>query len=114
MKLTNLGLIALALLAFAGCKNKSDEEKRTVFCDKSGMDPTVKPGDDFFMYANGKWIKNTKIPPSETGWGGMYTMTVDNKKQLHDILEEVSKNNNDMGSKEQKVGDLYLSGMDTT
>jgi len=114
MRSTNRVWLAAATLLLVACHNNSTNSKRTVFFDKSGMDTTVNPADNFFMYVNGKWIKNTKIPPSETGWGGMYTMTVDNKKQLHDILEEVSKQNNDKGSKEQKVGDLYLSGMDTT
>jgi len=53
MKLTKWGSIAVAMLWIASCKNKSDDQKRTVFFDKSGMDTTVKPGDDFFMYANG-------------------------------------------------------------
>jgi putative endopeptidase len=91
----------------------SEAPKRTVFFDKSGMDTTVNPADNLFLYANGTWLKNTKIPPSETGAGGMYKMTVDNREELHGILEEVSKQDNPKGSKEQKVGDLYLSGMDT-
>jgi len=65
------------------------------------------------MYVNGKWIKDTKIPASEKGAGGMYAMTVNNQTLLHGILEEVSKQDNAKDSKEQKVGDLYLSGMDT-
>ena len=112
-------LIWLAVPAvFAACNNKptqsADEPpKRTVFFDKSGMDTTVKPGDDFFNYANGTWIKNTKIPPSESGWGSFYILYNDNIKNLHQILEATAKQDNSKGSKEQKVSDLYLSGMDT-
>ena len=118
MKLTKYGLMACAALAVSGCKNKSsesaDEPKRTVFFDKSGMDTTVKPGDNFFLYASGNWIKKTQIPASETGWGSFYTLDDDNTKNLHKILEKVSKEDNAAGSIGQKVGDLYLSGMDTT
>jgi putative endopeptidase len=108
-------LLAIPVIMVAGCKHRSSSDipARTVFFDKSGMDTTVNPADNFFMYANGTWIKNTKIPPSETGWGGMYSMGVQNRKELHQILEDVSKQDNAKDSKEQKVGDLYLSGMDT-
>jgi len=113
MKLTHLSLIALALLAAAGCKNKSDDQQRTVFYDKSGMDTTVKPGDDFFMYANGKWIKNTKIPASETSWGTFNTLRDINEAHIHQILDDAAAHDDTANSINQKVGDLYKSGMDT-
>jgi putative endopeptidase len=118
MKLTHFAWLAVAAMSVTACKHKSadsssDVPKRTVFFDKSGMDTTVKPGDDFFSYASGKWIKETKIPPSEVGWGSFYTLDDDNLKNLHKILDGVSSQDNAAGSKEQKVGDLYKSGMDT-
>ncbi|HVV55482.1 MAG TPA: M13 family metallopeptidase [Mucilaginibacter sp.] len=114
MKFIPPALLAVSVILITSCKHTpADSSKRTVFFDKSGMDTTVSPADNFFLYANGTWLKKTKIPPSETGWGGMYSMTVDNRKELHGILEDVSKQDNPKGSKEQKVGDLYLSGMDT-
>jgi putative endopeptidase len=117
MKLTKYLLLAIPVVMVSACKQHSASvalpQARTVFFDKSGMDTTVNPADNFFMYANGNWIKNTKIPPSETGWGGMYSMRVDNQTELHGILEDVSAQDNPVDSKEQKVGDLYLSGMDT-
>ena len=111
--------MAIPALILSACNSKSsntstDTTKRTVFFDKSGMDTTVNPADNLFLYANGTWLKKTKIPPSETGAGGMYQMAVDNRNELHGILEEVSKQDNAKDSKEQKVGDLYLSGLDTT
>jgi len=87
--------------------------KNTVFFDKTGMDTTVKPGDNFFDYANGTWMKKTVIPASESEWGSFATLYDDNEKHLHTILESVSAQDNAAGSKEQKVGDLYKSGMDT-
>jgi len=118
MKLTNLMWAALPVLLVSSCTNKSkdaseDVPKRTVFFDKAGMDTTVKPGDNFFLYANGKWMKDTKIPPSQTGWGSFYTLDDDNVKDLHKILEDVSSKDNTAGSVEQKVGDMYKSGIDT-
>jgi len=115
MKSAKLLLLALPALIVTACTHKTDNNtpQRTVFFDKTGMDTTVNPADNFFLYANGTWLKNTKIPPAETAWGGMYSMAVENRKELHQILEDVSKQDNPAGSKEQKVGDLYLSGMDT-
>jgi len=113
MKLSSCGLIVLALLAVAGCKNKSSDQQRTVFYDKSGMDTTVKPGDNFFMYANGKWIKNTKIPVSETSWGTFNTLRDINEAHMHEILDYAAAHDDTANSINQKVGDLYKSGMDT-
>jgi putative endopeptidase len=113
-----LFLPAAALLLLAACQNnknhQSDEaDQRTVFFDTAGMDTTVKPGDNFFLYANGKWIKNTVIPKTETGWGSFYTLYNDNLKNLHKILENASKNDGAKGSADQKVGDFFASGMDS-
>ncbi|WP_426670616.1 M13 family metallopeptidase [Mucilaginibacter sp. McL0603] len=119
MKLTHYAWLAVAAMSVTACKHKpaessSDVPKRTIFFDKTGMDTTIKPGDDFFSYASGKWMKETKIPPSEIGWGSFYTLSDDNLKNLHKILDDVSAQDNKAESKEQKVGDLYKSGMDTT
>jgi len=117
MKLANWSWLAVLAVTVSACNNKSKDEttatERTVFFDKSGMDTTVKPGENFFLYANGKWIKDTKIPATETGWGLGNILYNDNQKELLGILEDVSAKDNPTGSKEQKVGDLYKSGMDT-
>lgn len=118
MKFVKYLLLALPAVIAAGCKQpkageSADEPKRTVFFDKSGMDSTVKPGDNFFLYANGKWIKDTKIPASENSWGLGNILFNDNQKHLHSILEDVSVNDNPAGTLEQKVADFYKSGMDT-
>jgi putative endopeptidase len=117
MKLSNYLWLAVPAILAVGCKGKSDSSsdvpKRTVFFDKAAMDTTVSPGENFFNYAGGAWMKKTEIPASETGWGSFYTLDDDNTKNLHKILEETSAKTYDAGSLEQKVGDLYASGMDT-
>jgi putative endopeptidase len=104
-------LFAVTVLTITACKQHQDE--RTVFFDKTGMDTTVKPGDNFFMYASGKWLKQTQIPASESGWGSFYTLDDDNVKNLRSILDNVSAQDNAANSIEQKVGDLYKSVLDT-
>jgi putative endopeptidase len=117
-KLSYLWLAIPAVCAMS-CKSKNSNDSgdttaaRTVFFDKSGMDTTVKPGDNFFLYANGAWYKNAKIPASESAWGSFYILDDSIKSQLHRILNDVSSKDNTAGSNEQKVGDFYKSGMDT-
>jgi putative endopeptidase len=111
MKFLQWTLFAFTALTITACKQHQDE--RTVFFDKSGMDTTVKPGDNFFMYASGKWLNATKIPASESGWGSFYTLDDDNVKNLRTILDGVSAQDNAANSIEQKVGDLYKSVLDT-
>lgn len=113
----SLSLAGLALLA--ACQNKGTDQgaagkkARTEFLDTAGMDTAIKPGDNFFLYANGAWMKKTQIPKTETGWGSFYTLYNDNIKSLEQILINASKEEHPKGSLEQKVGDFYASGMDT-
>ena len=111
-------VVTVLLFSFAsGCNNgnKNDTDKqRTAFFDKAGMDTTVRPQDNFFQYANGLWMKETKIPADQSGWGSFYTLNDENQKNLKGILEAAAIANAAKGSLEQKLGDYYASGMDTT
>jgi putative endopeptidase len=81
--------------------------------DPANMDLAVRPGDNFFMYANGTWLRKNPIPKSETRWGSFNELQENNYKVLHEILDAAAaKKNAKLGSKEQKVGDFYRSGMD--
>lgn len=105
-----------ALVVLGSCQsnsNGSSSDARISFFDLSGMDTTISPGDDFFRYANGKWLKETDIPASETGWGSFYLLQDENTTKLHGILIEAAKERYKDKSDEQKVGDFYASGMDT-
>lgn len=77
------------------------------------MDTTVKPGDDFFMYANGGWIKRTPIPPSESGWGIGNMVLEENYNRLKKINEDAAAAKNEVGTVSQKIGDFWLSAMDS-
>jgi putative endopeptidase len=105
-------LLAGALVALASCKNNAENDKS--YFDQAGMDSTVQPGDNFFRYANGKWIKDAKIPDDQSGWGSFYTLYDENLKKQRIILDETSaKTDHTKGSAAQKVGDFYASGMDS-
>jgi putative endopeptidase len=108
--------IAFALIAgavtFNACKMKSDTEARK-FLDPTNIDSSVSPGNDFFTYANGAWIKRTAIPPTDNQAGGFYDLYKETQQKLKGLLEDIGKGSNKSGSLEQQVGDLYVSGMDS-
>ncbi|MFM1913978.1 MAG: Endothelin-converting enzyme, partial [Bacteroidota bacterium] len=85
------------------------------FIDKANMNLSVKPGDDFFEYANGIWIKNNPIPAKETRWGSFNELREFNSNAVKTILEEALKNIDqyEEGSVEKRVADFYAAGMDT-
>ena len=77
----------------------------------ANFDKTVKPEDDFFLYANGGWIKRTEMPADQTRWGSFNILIEQNNDALHAIAEKAAKaNSTDPDMK--KVGDYYASGMD--
>jgi len=74
--------------------------------DTAGMDKSVAPGDDFFDYANGTWIKNTAIPPDKARYGMFNVLDDLSKERTRQIIDEQTKNPN------SKIGNAYLSFMD--
>ncbi len=112
-------LLGMALVGFASCqqpgeKDKTAGEPERNLLDPANMDTTVRPGDNFFLYANGAWLKNNPIPPTETRWGSFSELQEHNYKVLHELLEEAAAMKAAAGTREQKVGDFYRSGMDST
>jgi putative endopeptidase len=79
----------------------------------ANIDSTVRPGDDFFLYANGGWIKRTPIPESESGWGIGNMVQEDIYYKLRKINEDASEEKATPGSTSQKIGDFWKSGMDS-
>ena len=76
------------------------------------IDPTVKPQDDFFHYADGTWLKTTAIPADQSRWGSFAELSERNVDNLHTICERVAAKTAGATPIEQMVGDFYASGMD--
>src|SRR5208337_4704718 len=72
----------------------------------------VKPGDDFYQYANGEWLKRTEIPPDRVGVNVFTKLGDLANKRTSDLIEEIAKSNPPAGSSSRKVADLYNSYMD--
>jgi len=103
---------SLALLLAGACQHTADTKVKRVVL--TGIDPSRKPGDDFFTYANHLWYDTAQIPASQTGVGSYSFLNYPQRIRLQGILDSLSVSNNPTGSIEQKVGDFYASGMDTT
>lgn len=80
----------------------------------ANIDPSVKPSEDFFMYANGGWIKKNPIPASESSWGIGELVQEELYKRMKTINEDAATGGADSGSIAQKIGDFWKSAMDTT
>jgi putative endopeptidase len=82
------------------------------FIDPANMDTSVKPGDNFYRYANGNWMKNNPVPPSKSRWGSFDELFEESRKKLRNLLETAAASAaSDPAS--QKIGDFFTSGMDS-
>lgn len=111
-------LFAVALfLTFLSCsenKEMTEETNNIKAIDLTNFNTEVSPGDDFFEYVNGAWLKNNPIPDEESRWGAFNILYEENQERLHKMFEEASeKVGSPNGSIEQLMGDLYASGMNT-
>ncbi|WP_151802027.1 M13 family metallopeptidase [Acinetobacter guillouiae] len=87
-----------------------DQKKSGI--DHQYFDQNVKGNDDFYQHVNGGWLKNTEIPADKSRWGTFDILHEESLKQLHDIVDELSKQQLVEGSSEQKVASLYANFMD--
>ncbi len=111
MKFTIAGIGSLLVLGLFAYR-QGDQPVRK-FIETAYMDTTVNPGDNFYLFVNGGWIKKAEIPPTETRIGSFLDLYNTTKERLKFILDSVSTVQQTMGSIEQKVGDFYASGMDS-
>ena len=107
--------VAISLTtALASLAQPQPQIRQSPPLDPKNMDTSVKPGDDFFLYADGNWIKQTEIPPEYSRWGAFNELIERNNDALHTIAEKASQTQVDpkLAPETQKVGDYYASGMD--
>lgn len=112
LKYSSILVLALAI----GCKGETDKktEKKELVSGiyKEFMDTSVKPGDDFNKYVNGGWLKTAEIPADKSSYGAFNILRDQSEDNVKAIIEESAKGDFEVGSDEQKVGDLYASYMD--
>ncbi len=82
--------------------------------DPSGLDVdnSVKPGDDFYRYANGGWLKANTIPAGQSSYDNRAMLAKRTSQQVRDIIQQAASAHASKGTVQQKVGDYYASFMD--
>jgi len=80
--------------------------------DPSHMDTSVKPGDDFYHYANGTWLKSYEIPPDRAAVGVFSILDDVANKRTAALIEEIAKSNPKPGTGPRKIADLFNTFMD--
>jgi putative endopeptidase len=80
----------------------------------SYLDPGVPPGNDFFRYANGGWLKDATIPPDRRAAGVNLDVDQGNEKKLQTVMASlVARPDAGLSAEERKLRDFYLTFMDT-
>ncbi len=103
----------LAISASTALAHAADQPATRSGVDTSGVDPAVRPQDDFFRHVNGGWIARTKIPDDRPTWGTIYILTEKSQAALCAIIEEAAADSSAAeGTEPRKIGDLYASFMD--
>jgi len=119
--LRRAGLTLAGLLLVTGCgdntteiatkKDSGHKTQRVSGIDRSGMDTSIRPQDDFFAYANGAWLANTEIPADKSSWGSFHILHEKSLKQLQAIIQASAKtaDNNESAT---KIGAFYRAWLD--
>lgn len=102
------------VLSFAGGNTETPAPKtESAVSFLSNIDNSTSPGEDFFQYANGTWLKNNPIPDEYSRWMTFIILDLQVTEKLHDIMEKAAQNGNaDTSSMEYKIGAFYATGMD--
>ncbi len=79
--------------------------------DMAGRDLSVRPGDDFFNYGGGTWMKNNQIPADRARWGAFDALAAKAEADVRAIIDELAAKSSAPGSIEQKIGDFYRAFM---
>jgi len=116
MKKIFLGILTL-LMAF-GCKpnvkNTTEAVKIYPPFDVQNMNKSVKPGDDFYTYANGTWLKNNPIPADKNSRSTFDELFEKSRHDIREIIETAAASKDvKPGSNAEKIGNFYNSGLDT-
>jgi putative endopeptidase len=105
-------LALVGLLALAATAAPNPAPKIAPGVDLKGMDAAVAPGEDFFAYANGTWVKTTEIPAERARWGvGAITAQLTDQRTA-DLIKETAEASPPAGSEARKIADYYSAFMD--
>lgn len=111
-KITMAAALAVAALA-ADAQAPAAAQGAVHGVNKADMDMSVRPGEDFYQYAGGGWLKANPMKPEYSSYGVFNDLAETNRKQIRELFENLSKEKHAFGSVGQKVADLYNMAMDS-
>ena len=77
------------------------------------LDPSVRPGDDFFQYAAGGWMKAHPLDAEHTDNGAFTDLYEESQKQIQELILQYANAPQEQGTLGQKIGSLYRLMMDS-
>lgn len=104
--------MALSLALVSACSGGSSAEKVPAI-SLSDMDTTVSPGENFYLYANGGWMKANPLGAEYARYGTFDVLQQNNVKRLNDLFASMASMKTAPGSTDRKIADLYTQGLDS-
>lgn len=108
----NLKMI-ISAFALAGLTASCGNAPLSSGIHKENMDTKVNPGDDFYEFACGGWMKSHPLPGDYSRFGTFEQLYENNEKQIRTLIEDLAAKKQSEGTIEQKIGDLYNLAMDS-
>ncbi len=108
----NLKMI-ISAFALAGLTASCGNAPLATGVHKEDLDTSVNPGDDFYQFACGGWMKSHPLPGDYSRYGTFEQLGENNDKQVRELIEGIAGKKQDAGSIAQKIGDLYNLAMDS-
>ena len=105
MKAKTILMTAVACTLCCSCANET--QKLGIGIKKENRDESKRPGDDFYEYANGNWMKNNPLTDEYSRYGAFDVLAELNNTQLRGLVEELTAKEQEKGTVAQKVADMY-------
>jgi putative endopeptidase len=106
-------ILILAALSVSACHREAAVQQGTeAGINLASMDKSITPGDDFFSYANGSWVKNTQIPADRSRIGGFYIADLQREKNTRELFADILKANPTSGT-DALIANYYNAYLNT-
>src|SRR5215472_6826352 len=101
---TRVRFVLATLVMLAACK--TPPKPLTSGVDLAGMDKSVNPGDDFFEYTNGNWLKATPIPPDKSRYGVSTKLSDEVRTRTQTLIQAAASATSGATGESRKIGDF--------